>query len=82
MDLVDAMISRGHEPDIMTYNTIVLGLCKKGKIQMAINILHYMICERHQPDVVTYNTLLDGLRKKVEIEKAMNFLPEMISIGL
>jgi PPR repeat len=38
MNILDDMLSKGHEPNVVTYSTIVDGLWKKGKIDKAINM--------------------------------------------
>ena len=73
------MISKGHEPNVVTYNTLIDGLCKEGKIDKAVDILHDMISKGHEPNVVTYNILINGLCKKGEIDKAVDILHDMIS---
>jgi pentatricopeptide repeat protein len=43
MDLIHVMISIGHHPDVMIYNTLIDGLCKEGKIENTIDVLDDMI---------------------------------------
>jgi pentatricopeptide repeat protein len=78
IDLLDMMISKGFEPDGMTYRILINGLCKKDEIEKAMEFLNVMISKGLEPDIVTYNPLINGLCRKGEIEKAMSLLDEMI----
>jgi pentatricopeptide repeat protein len=40
LHFVDGMISKGNLPDVVTYTTLIDGLCKKGEIEKAIDLLH------------------------------------------
>jgi pentatricopeptide repeat protein len=46
------MISKRQEPNVVTYNTIIDGLYKKGEIDK--ELLHDMIFRKHHPDVTPF----------------------------
>jgi pentatricopeptide repeat protein len=75
MDFLHDMISKvskGPEPNVVTYNIIINELCKKGQIEKAMDLIHVMISTGHHPDVTTYNTLIDGLVKKGKIKNTID----------
>jgi pentatricopeptide repeat protein len=43
MNFLRNIISNGHQPDVMTYMTLLDGLCKEGEIEIAIDFLDNMI---------------------------------------
>ncbi|KAG5022169.1 hypothetical protein JHK85_018511 [Glycine max] len=48
----------GISANVVTYNTLIHGFCKEGKMKEAKNVLAVML--KVKPDVITYNTLMDG----------------------
>jgi pentatricopeptide repeat protein len=54
MNLLNKMISKGHQANVVTYNTLINELCKKREFEKTMNFLDYMISKRLQPDVMTY----------------------------
>ena len=72
------------DADVVTYNTLVDGLCRAGKVRIARNLVNGMgkKCEGLNPNVVTYTTLIRGYCMKQEVEEALVVLEEMTSRGL
>lgn len=72
------------EPDLVTYNTIIDGLCRAGKVSIARNVVNGMHnkCESLRPNVVSYTTLMRGYCGKREIEEALDVLKEMVGKGI
>ncbi|KAM7274832.1 hypothetical protein ACFE04_016698 [Oxalis oulophora] len=73
------------DPDIITYNTLVDGLCQAGKVKIARNLVNGMSKKKDanlQPNVVTFTTLIRGYSMKREIDEALSVLEEMKSRGL
>jgi pentatricopeptide repeat protein len=73
MNILDYMISEGHQPCTVTYNTLMDGLCKKGEIKKVMDILDDMISIGPQPDIMTYNTLMDGCAGMVKLGRQCIF---------
>lgn len=69
------MIYRGHEPNIVTYTTLVDGLCQKGLLDKAKSMLQYIISKGHEPDVVTDNEM-KRIQKYVQKEVLSSLTPE------
>ncbi|PWA45840.1 tetratricopeptide-like helical domain-containing protein [Artemisia annua] len=67
------------EPDVITYNAIIEGLCKSGNNFTSIGLLRLMDSRGCKPDIVTYNTLIDSFCKDKMIDDASNLFREMVS---
>jgi pentatricopeptide repeat protein len=85
------MIHRGFSPDIVTYNSLINGLCKRGRIQEALNLFEKLQAEGIQPDSITYNTLICWLCREGAFDDACfllyrgvenGFVPNMEYLGL
>lgn len=46
MDILHVMIPKGCEPSMVTYNTLIDGLCKKDEIEKSL-FLHDIILKGH-----------------------------------
>ncbi|CAM8979368.1 unnamed protein product [Rhodiola kirilowii] len=67
------------QPDVVTYNIILAGLCRESSITRAIDFLSGMLDEDCDPDLVTCNVLLKALREKVNPpQDGRNFLDELV----
>ncbi|KAL8238667.1 hypothetical protein R6Q59_015234 [Mikania micrantha] len=66
------------EPDVVTYNTMIKGLCKFGNNVMAIGLLRLMDERGCEPDVVAYSTIIDSLCKVKMIDDAFKLFKEMV----
>ncbi|XP_031252726.1 pentatricopeptide repeat-containing protein At1g62914, mitochondrial-like [Pistacia vera] len=82
------MVVVGCRPNVGTYGSLIDGLCKTGKISVAIKLHEEMvngnggfgvIC---RPNVVSYNIIIDGLCKAGLIEKGKSLFTEMIQRGV
>lgn len=76
------MIKRGFNPDIITYNTLIHGLCNLGRMEKAVGLLHELKNEGLVPDLFTFSTMMDGYCKAKEVHKAKVYLNELASWGL
>lgn len=75
------MRERGLLPDVFTINTIINGLCKQGRMKLAIDCFVEMHRSGLQPDIVTYNTLINGFCKAFDMVNADNFVTRMYASG-
>ncbi|KAF3560522.1 hypothetical protein DY000_02012306 [Brassica cretica] len=74
--LLDRMVETGHQPDVVTYGTIVNGLCKMGDTVSALNFLKKMEESRIKVDVVIYSSIIDRLWKDGRHSDAQNLFSE------
>lgn len=61
------------ERDIVTWNTMISGLAKSGKIEEACKLFD----EMPERDMVSWNTILDGYAKAGDMTKAFKLFEEM-----
>ncbi|CAK9135082.1 unnamed protein product [Ilex paraguariensis] len=59
------------DPDVVTYNTLVDGLCRAGKVKIAHNVIKGMLKKdlNLKPNVVSYTTLIRGIVAFVKHKK-------------
>ncbi|ERN08507.1 hypothetical protein AMTR_s00152p00086510 [Amborella trichopoda] len=69
------------KPSIVTYNTLLAGLGKKGKIETAIEFFKRMDQCGGPPVTVSYNTIMDSLCKDGKAGLALNMFYEMPGKG-
>ncbi|XP_031248772.1 pentatricopeptide repeat-containing protein At5g16640, mitochondrial-like [Pistacia vera] len=62
--------SKRFTPDVVTFNTMISGLCKRGRQrkQMVVGVDG---SRGLQPDVVTFNTMVNGLCREGRWRKLM-----------
>ena len=77
--MFDELPSKGLQPDVISYNTLIGALCKQGKIDEAKDLMTQMVSNGCLPDSVTYNVFLHGLLKWNEMHDAIPILEEMNS---
>ncbi|XP_078170558.1 pentatricopeptide repeat-containing protein At3g61360-like isoform X2 [Carex rostrata] len=72
----------GCKPNVISYSTVIDGLCKEGAISNAFGLFERMLSEGIVPNVITYNSLINGLCKEGDTEMAEEQLSNMVSQGL
>jgi pentatricopeptide repeat protein len=55
---------------VVSYTTVIDGLCKEGQVDNAYNLFCEMIDHGIGPNVITCSSIIDGLCKAQEIDKA------------
>ncbi|KAJ4794433.1 Pentatricopeptide repeat-containing protein [Rhynchospora pubera] len=83
-ELLHKMITQRGEfkPDVITYNTVIDGLCKEGAVSKAFCLFGKMHSLGVLPNTVTYTTLIGGICMQGAIKKALELLDCMASKGL
>ena len=76
------MLNQGLTPDIVTYNTLINGLCKMGWTHAALNLLEKLPNENVHPDIITYNILISWHCKVRLIDDASMLLNKAVSGGI
>ncbi|KAJ8446821.1 hypothetical protein Cgig2_016131 [Carnegiea gigantea] len=85
--ILKIVVMSGGVPNISTHNMLVGGLCKKGKLNSAIDNLEYMsssgcLPNSYYPGIVAYNLLFSNTCKESEFEDAVLVMHHLISNGL
>ncbi|CAN1237750.1 Pentatricopeptide repeat-containing protein At2g16880 [Linum grandiflorum] len=77
LELVAKMGEYGCSPDNITYNTILDGMCKKGKLSEARNLLLDMKSRDLFPNRTTFNILISGYCKLGWLKEAAQVIELM-----
>jgi pentatricopeptide repeat protein len=78
--LLDEMPRGGAVPSVMTYNAMITGYCKAGRMQDALGIKELMERNGCRPDDWTYGILIHGLCDG-KIDEAERFLDSAVKGG-
>ena len=69
---MEAMLHRGHLPNVITYNALI-SACEKGTLpQSALQLLEAMLHQGLRPGVIAYNALVSTCEKGKETCQAFN----------
>lgn len=81
--IMQDMKTRGVEPNVTTYSTILKGYCKINDLETAFDILGLMkTVWKVPPDEVAYNTVLDLLARHGRYAKGVQLLDSMCEDGV
>jgi len=58
------------EPTIYTYNIMIEGMCKAGKVEDGWDLFCSLSLKGVKPDVIIYNTMISGFCRKGLKEEA------------
>lgn len=62
-ELFDLLLQSGLEPNLITYTTIIRGLCLKQELDAAIQVVQLMLSEaKTEPDSHVYSILMNGAK--------------------
>lgn len=61
-EMFEHLLRCGLEPNIITYTTIIRGLCLKGELEAAQQVLDLMIKNQSEPDEYVYSTMMNGAK--------------------
>nr|GEW06263.1 pentatricopeptide repeat-containing protein At1g52620 [Tanacetum cinerariifolium] len=78
--ILEKMTERGVFPGV--YNVLISGLCKKGKLPAARNMLSKMLDQDIPPDRFIYATLIDGFARNEELDEAKKLFEHAIQKGV
>lgn len=70
----DEMLSIGFNPTLLTYNTLIQGLCKSQEGDLAEGLLNEMVTRGIRPNDNTYYSLIKGIGNVEEFIKKGCFL--------
>jgi pentatricopeptide repeat protein len=75
------MLSGRFQPNIVSYNIVLLGLCKVHRIDDAIEVLTAMIENGCQPNETTYTLLIEGIGFSGSRAQAMELANSLYSMN-
>ncbi|KAG6520104.1 hypothetical protein ZIOFF_017136 [Zingiber officinale] len=82
VEFLDEMESEGFDPDVVTYNTLMDGYCRKGMLSDAFYLYRVMQPRGVEPDLISYTILTNGLCGEGDVFKARQLFDEMLHRGI
>ncbi|TXG53686.1 hypothetical protein EZV62_018942 [Acer yangbiense] len=74
-----AILRRGFNPSVVTFCSLIKGLCMEGRIMEATRLVKKMVTFGCRPDVVTYGTLIHGLCRTGHTIVALQLHEQMVN---
>ncbi|KAL6843527.1 hypothetical protein ACP4OV_026589 [Aristida adscensionis] len=75
------MGEKGLEPDVVTYNCLINGLCKTYRVERAHEVFDEMLKKGCSPNRVTYNSFVRYYSVVNDVDKAVHWMREMVARG-
>lgn len=77
--LLDLMRTRGCEPDLVSFNTLINARMKSGPMtpNLSLQFLNEVRKSGVRPDIITYNTLISACSRESNLEEAMKVYNDM-----
>ncbi|GAY45765.1 pentatricopeptide repeat-containing protein [Citrus sinensis] len=72
---------RGSIPSLLTYNTLIAGMCESAELTEAGRLWDDMVEKGVEPNVFTYNMLIQGFCKIGNAKEGIRILEEMLDKG-
>ncbi|KAJ0086720.1 hypothetical protein Patl1_08627 [Pistacia atlantica] len=83
IELFEEMVSKDQIlPDALTYNILINGFCRGGKVDRAKKIFEFMKNNGCSPNLFNYSALMNGFCKEGRLQEATEAFNEMKSFGL
>ncbi|CAA6658683.1 unnamed protein product [Spirodela intermedia] len=79
--LRDIRSTRSRPPGVITYTSVISGLCKMGKMADACEVFDEMLAAGITPTEVTFNVLIDGFGKAGDTASAAAVHAKMAAAG-
>uniref|UniRef100_A0A0D9WG69 Pentacotripeptide-repeat region of PRORP domain-containing protein n=1 Tax=Leersia perrieri TaxID=77586 RepID=A0A0D9WG69_9ORYZ len=80
-EVVRWMVANGVAPDVVTYSTLISGLCGAGQVAEALGVLDLMLEEGCRPNAHTYTPIMHAYCTRGRIHEAKRLLSTMIAGG-
>lgn len=74
-------LEKGEVASLMTYNTLIAGMCERGQLCEAGRLWDEMVEKGRVPNAFTYNVLMKGFCKVGDVKEAIRVLEEMVESG-
>lgn len=78
LKLRDEMKEKEIAPSVITYNSIIAGLCQMGKTNQARVKLNELLESDLVPGEITYSMIIHGHCREDQVEKAFQFHNKMV----
>lgn len=80
-EVIGWMVKCGCAPDVITYSTLIAGLCWAGRVEEALGVLDLMLEEECRPNVHTYTPIVQAYCSRGRIEEARRLVDAMDATG-
>ncbi|QCE11700.1 pentatricopeptide repeat-containing protein At5g16420, mitochondrial [Vigna unguiculata] len=74
-------LEKGEVASLLTYNTLIVGMCERGKLCEAARLWDDMVEKGRAPNAYTYNVLIKGFCKVGNVKEGIRVLEEMVESG-
>ncbi|CAN1157091.1 Pentatricopeptide repeat-containing protein At5g16420, mitochondrial [Linum perenne] len=71
----------GSSPSLLTYNTLIAGMCGSGELGEAGKLWDGMLEKGHKPNAFTYSLLISGFCEAGNVKEGVKILLEMLDGG-
>lgn len=71
---------QGIEPEIRTYNTVIIACNMSGQAQEALKVYERMLTAGAQPTATTYTALISAYGKNGQLDRALQIFEDMVSL--
>ncbi|KAL6227057.1 hypothetical protein ACLB2K_001016 [Fragaria x ananassa] len=78
----EEMRREGLKPNVVTYNSLINGLCCDGRLEEACGLRDEMLGLGLKPEIATYNALINGFCKKKMLKEARELFDTICERGL
>ncbi|KAM0048699.1 putative tetratricopeptide-like helical domain superfamily [Helianthus debilis subsp. tardiflorus] len=78
----DRIVNNGFEPSVVSYRTLINGLCKSGDICSAVVLLQKMETSTCPTRIIQYSCVIDSLCKRKRLVEALKLFTEMKKKGV
>ncbi|XP_074560200.1 uncharacterized protein LOC141816294 [Curcuma longa] len=79
--IIEWMVQSGCDPDVVTYSTLIAGLCRAGMVEEAWNVVDQMLQGNCAPNAHSYTPFLQAYCSQGKVEAAMRLMEAMRSLG-
>ena len=70
---------QGIEPEIRTYNTVIIACNMSGQAQEALKVYERMLRAGADPTATTYTALISAYGKNGQLDRALQIFEDMVS---
>ncbi|KAL4591910.1 hypothetical protein LXL04_004885 [Taraxacum kok-saghyz] len=82
LNLIQETISKGMNPNGITYTLLICGNCQEGKVDESMKLKNEMVSNGYQVNFISYSVLVSSLCKIGRVYEALCLLKEMEIDGL
>ncbi|EHA8592393.1 pentatricopeptide repeat-containing protein, mitochondrial [Cocos nucifera] len=80
-EVIRWMVRRGCDPDVVTYSTLITGLCRAGRVTEAWAVLDQMLERNCTPNAHCYSPILQAYCSEGKIDAAKRLMESMRNMG-